>query len=294
MGNIKRELNDLINEFRIADFFEKIDFHFSQYNIEISDLTLLNSLRKEFVYGKTNFDYFDKLKVFTQSNISVKPNSTITQDTVFEYTEEKLTSSIVENCKIDSIEIQLANDSSFIDFRFSASEFKNNIEYKDKINSFIFKNIPHQLELLELFINEKISQSKLSSIIKFYFTNNGLFFNAAISLPPLKSKNNLFEKFCIWLNFRHFDGMKGVDFGNIEISFSPLKETTYNLYSKFLDENIKSAFLDLQPKICELLPSLLTEILSFEVTNIVFLAIEEFDYGAEKLYNASYLINPIK
>jgi serine/threonine protein kinase len=100
--NLLSDFVDSIERCEIADFFEKIDFHFSQSNIEISDLTLLNSLRKEFVYGKTNFDYFDKLKVFTQSSIRITQNLTNNQNAFYESTEEKFIGLTIENYKIES------------------------------------------------------------------------------------------------------------------------------------------------------------------------------------------------
>lgn len=75
MENIKTELNDLIDEIRIADFFERIDTLQNTSKIEVKAQPLLNQLRMEYISGNISFDYYQRLKAWLSINVVIIVNS---------------------------------------------------------------------------------------------------------------------------------------------------------------------------------------------------------------------------
>jgi hypothetical protein len=71
MKNIKVELNNLIDEIRIAEFFEQIDNLKTLGEIEIKDISSLNRLRDEYIFGNFSFDYNNRLRTWISTNITI-------------------------------------------------------------------------------------------------------------------------------------------------------------------------------------------------------------------------------
>ena len=71
MGNIKTELNNLIDEIRVAEFFERIDNLKTAGEIEIKDIPSLKRLRDEYIFGNVSFDYYNRLRAWISINIVI-------------------------------------------------------------------------------------------------------------------------------------------------------------------------------------------------------------------------------
>jgi hypothetical protein len=69
MSKIILELSNLLDELKIADIFEKIDMYLKEKQIRISDTTLLSTLRKEFILGLSNVNFYERLKAFIKLDI---------------------------------------------------------------------------------------------------------------------------------------------------------------------------------------------------------------------------------
>lgn len=74
MENIKTKLNDLIDEIRIAEFFEQIDNLKTAGEIEIKDVPSLKRLRDEYIFGNVSFDYYNRLKAWISISIVIVIN----------------------------------------------------------------------------------------------------------------------------------------------------------------------------------------------------------------------------
>lgn len=69
--SIKTELNNLIDEIRITEFFGRIDALQNTNKVEVKGIPLLNQLRMEFAYGGVKYDYYDRLKAWVSINIVI-------------------------------------------------------------------------------------------------------------------------------------------------------------------------------------------------------------------------------
>jgi hypothetical protein len=77
MENIKNELNSLIDNVQIAEFFAKVDELRTEGSIEVANLHSLNQLRQEFISGGVKFDFYARLKAWISISITiiVNPNN---------------------------------------------------------------------------------------------------------------------------------------------------------------------------------------------------------------------------